>query len=53
MVSFIHNESDITTWMGYSFKTKSTKPRAKLDSWTVRQRTKTAIFIAIHMEKHI
>ena len=25
MVSFIHNESEITTWMEYSFKTKSTK----------------------------
>ena len=25
MVSFIHNESEITTWMGHSFKTKNTK----------------------------
>ena len=29
MVSFIHNGSKITTWMGYSFKTKSTKSKAK------------------------
>ena len=28
MVSFIHNGSDITSWMGHSFKTKSTKSRA-------------------------
>ena len=28
MVSFIHNGSEITTWMGYSFKTKSTKSKA-------------------------
>ena len=28
MVSFIHNESEITTWMGHSFKTKSTTSRA-------------------------
>ena len=28
MVSFIHNGSEITTWMGHSFKTKSTKSRA-------------------------
>ena len=28
MVTFIHNESEITTWMGYSFKTKSTKSKA-------------------------
>ena len=25
MVSFIHNGSEITTWMGHSFKIKSTK----------------------------
>ena len=25
MVSFINNRSEITAWMGYSFKTKSTK----------------------------
>ena len=25
MVSFIHNGSEIATWMGHSFKTKSTK----------------------------
>ena len=29
MVSFIQNGSEITTWMGYSFKTKSTKPNTK------------------------
>ena len=29
MVSFIHNGSELTTWMGYSFKTKSTKSKAK------------------------
>ena len=29
MVSFIHNGSEITTWMGYSFKTKSTKFKTK------------------------
>ena len=29
MVNFIHNGSEITTWMGYSFKTKSTKFKAK------------------------
>ena len=28
MVSFIHNGSEITTWMGHSFKTKNTKSRA-------------------------
>ena len=28
MVSFIHNGSEITTWMGHSFKTKSTKSKA-------------------------
>ena len=28
MVSFIHNVREITTWMGHSFKTKSTKSRA-------------------------
>ena len=32
MVRFIHNESEITTWMGYNFKTKSksTKSRATI-----------------------
>ena len=25
MVSFIHNGSELTTWKGHSFKTKSTK----------------------------
>ena len=29
MVSFIHNGSKITTWMEYSFKTKSTKSKPK------------------------
>ena len=29
MMSFIHNESEMTTLMGYSFKTKSTKPKDK------------------------
>ena len=29
MVSFIHNGSEITTWVGYSFKTKSITSRAK------------------------
>ena len=28
MVSFIHNGSKITTWMGHSFKIKSTKSTA-------------------------
>ena len=28
MVSFLHNGSEITTWMGYSFKTESTKCKA-------------------------
>ena len=28
MVSFIDNGSEITTWMGYSFKTKSAKSKA-------------------------
>ena len=28
-VSFIHNGSETTTWMGYGFKTKSTKSKAK------------------------
>ena len=28
MVSFIHKGSEITTWMGLSFKTKSTKSKA-------------------------
>ena len=27
MVSFIHNGGEITTWMGHSFKTKSTKSK--------------------------
>ena len=27
MVSFIHNGSEITTWMGRRFKTKSTKSK--------------------------
>ena len=27
MVSFIYNGSEITTWMGYCFKTKSTKSK--------------------------
>ena len=29
MVSFIHNGSEITTWMGYSFKTKNIKSKTK------------------------
>ena len=29
MVSFIHNGSETTIWMEYSFKTKSTKAKAK------------------------
>ena len=29
MMSFIHNGREITTWVGYSFKTKSTKSKAK------------------------
>ena len=29
MLSFIDSESEIATWMVYSFKTKSTKSRAK------------------------
>ena len=29
MVSFILNGNEITSWMGYSFKSKSTKSRAK------------------------
>ena len=72
MVSFIHNRSQITTWMGYSFKTKSTKSKATFlrqqylflisscrsldqhkDTGVVRQLTKTAIFIATPMKKHI
>ena len=28
MVGFIHNGSEITTWMGHSFKTKNSKSRA-------------------------
>ena len=28
MVKFIHNGSEITSWMGQSIKTKSTKSRA-------------------------
>ena len=28
MVSFIQNGSEITTWMGYNFKTKNTKFQA-------------------------
>ena len=28
IVSFIHNGSKIATWMGHSFKTKSTKSKA-------------------------
>ena len=27
MLSFIHNGSELTTWMGYNFKTKTTKPK--------------------------
>ena len=26
-MSFIHNGSEITTWMGYSFKTKAQNPK--------------------------
>ena len=29
MVSFIHNGNGITTWIGYSFKTKSTKSKKR------------------------
>ena len=29
MVSCIHNGSEIATWMGYNFKTRTTKPQAK------------------------
>ena len=29
MVRFIHNGSEITTWMRYSFKTKKHKSKAK------------------------
>ena len=29
MVSFIHNGNQITTWMGYSLKTKSTKSKVQ------------------------
>ena len=32
MVSFNHNRSKVTTWMGYSFKTKRTKSKAKQHS---------------------
>ena len=28
MMGFIHTGSEITTWMGYSFKTKSTNSKA-------------------------
>ena len=28
MLRFIHNRTDITTWMGYNFKIKSTKSKA-------------------------
>ena len=30
MVTFIHNGSEIATWMGYNFKTKTTKPQANI-----------------------
>ena len=33
MVSFIHNGSEITTWMGHRFKTKSTISRATFLPW--------------------
>ena len=33
MVSFIHNGREITTWMGHSFKTKSTKSKATVLRW--------------------
>ena len=29
MVRFIFNRSEIATWMGYGFKNKSTKSKAK------------------------
>ena len=29
MVSFIHNGSEITTWVGYSFKTKKKEKNPK------------------------
>ena len=29
MVSFVHNGSDITTWMGYNFKTKSKSTKSQ------------------------
>ena len=72
MVSFIHDGSEITTWMGHSFKTKSTKSKAKFlsviatsflnfklqiikleENGVVCQLTKTAIFTATPMKKHI
>ena len=33
MVSFIHNGSEITTWMRYSFKTKSAKSKSTFLRW--------------------
>ena len=69
MVSFIHNESEMTTWMGHSFKTKRTKCIFKIAlfflnfklqiirlaqrHWLVHQLSKTTIFIAIPMKQHI
>ena len=29
MATFIHNGSEVTTWMGYNFDTKSTKSQQK------------------------
>ena len=33
MVSFIHSESEITTWIGHNFKIKRKKPKATLTSF--------------------
>ena len=68
MVSFIHNGSEITTWIGYmqlaNFKTKSTKSQATFlrkrsfrisgcKSLGQHKETKSAIFITTPMKKHI
>ena len=73
MVSFAYNGSEVTTWMGYNFKTKSKSTKSQgtflrktsfsnfrhqsldyqKDAGVARQLTKSFIFIAARMRKHI
>ena len=64
MVSFILNGSEITTWMGYNFKTKCKSAKSQvtflrktsflnLKLQIIRLHTKSTIFIATPMKKQI